>query len=591
MTRFRLLLWPLTLGLTLAALTLFLFRSSEAEAGAQIWGDPHVEEWGVVADTSGSMGPELGAFRDAWDQFRPPVPEPDAYRLVAYAGEAAYLGQAGNAADFSQLLEQLQAGEEGPCPTAALAGLAQLLRNSAESPLKSSQALLLTDGTPRARPQQIAFMVDLMLKRGIRLNTILSGWCNGAPLPRPAMAYLAEGTGGQLVRPQVPGDYVSETLVILNLMEKADTILSRVVDLGDGGSTSIVIPMGAGGVSLGVDTEDKDGSDGDDDDDWIWRCLTCLISSPYILPTVAPDATMVQHQLRDPGGNLVGPGAAGFEYIGTSHRDYVEVQAAAGAALQNGLWQLQLSGSGLVQLKVKTTSGLHLAYLGPSWSHAAGQLTRLRVGLLSSDPEWRATSANFRLTSLTGNTVIPLNLHDDGQHGDGAAGDGLYGGVYTPTMAGAWYLEALGQSKDGTLFRRVDPAPIRVVPFRLPDLAPRTAAPGSSELVTFTLTNDNPPPDGLVAQSAAAASIFELEVFSSQGWAISDTVPATVTVDYGGSIDISLEVRVPAGAAHGLVEETSLTAIPLGDIANSRVAIAETAVRYPHTVYLPLLRR
>jgi hypothetical protein len=213
------------------------------------------------------------------------------------------------------------------------------------------------------------------------------------------------------------------------------------------------------------------------------------------------------------------------------------------------------------------------------------------VGLLASDPEWRVDTVNFRLTSLTGNTLIPLNLHDDGLHGDGAANDGLYGGVYTPTIAGTWHLEAFGQSEDGSQFRRMDPAPVRVVRFRLPDPPRRSVAPDSTERVTFTLTNEDAPLPDVRTQNAAAGTTFALAVFSSQGWAVTGTVPATVTVDFGASIDIGLDVQVPPGAARGLVEETSLAAISQGDIANSRVAVAETAVGYPYNLFLPILRR
>lgn len=590
MIRFRLLLWPLVLGITLTALMLFLFRSQSAEAEAQVWGDPHVSEWGVVADLTGSMAPELDAFRDAWSQFQPPSPEAGAYRLAAFSGEAAYIGQANSAAEFTTMLEQLETGEEGLCPTAALNGLAQLLMNSSESTLKTSQALLVTDATPRARPQQIAYMVELMLRRGIRLNTILSGWCEGSLVPKPAMAFLAEGTGGQLVRPKEPGDYISETLVSLNLMEKADTIMSRVVVLQEGQPDSIDIPLSTGGISLGVDTKDTDSSDGDDDDDWVYRCLTCLIPSPYVLPMVVPEAADLQVQLKDPEDNVIGAGTPGFAHISTVAREFLEVERDAGSPLEPGQWQLQLLGSGTYWINVKAETGLHMTYLGPSWSHGVGRPTRLLAGLVVDDPGLQPAAIQFRLTSLTGNTIVPLTLHDDGQHGDGAAEDGLYGGAYIPAIPGFWYLEVLGESEDGSLFRRVDPAPIRVQRFRVPNPPPILAMPNSTERMTFTLSNENQPPDGLVAQDLTAGTTFELEIFSSQGWAITETVPASVTVDFGASIEIGLDVNVPVSATIGATEETTLVVLEAGDIATSYNAMAQTTVLFP-SVYLPYLRR
>lgn len=111
----------------------------------------------------------------------------------------------------------------------------------------------------------------------------------------------------------------------------------------------------------------------------------------------------------EPGAQIA-PGSPGVEEIVVTGREFLEVDSAGDPALKSGVWRLRLNGLGLFWVNIKVTSGLHLACLGPSWSHTAGQVTRLRVGLVADDPGWQPVSANFRLTSLTGNTAIPLTM-------------------------------------------------------------------------------------------------------------------------------------------------------------------------------------
>jgi hypothetical protein len=306
---------------------------------------------------------------------------------------------------------------------------------------------------------------------------------------------------------------------------------------------------------------------------------------------MAPEPADIEVKLVDPSGNDFEPGDTGFSTIATTDRQFLEMRAAGSPALDPGLWKVHITGTGAYRLDVKANTDLHMAYLGPSWSLAQGRLTHLRAGLLSSDPEWRLREVQFRLTSFTGNTTIPLALHDDGQHGDGAAGDGLFGGGYIPTIPGIWYLEAFGRGEDGRFFRRMDPAFIRVSRSRIAEPPPRTAAPDSSQNITFTIHNDNVAPGEPNGPALAANTTYELALFSSRGWAVTGTVPASVTIPYGGSTDIQVAVHVPRVVPHGAVEETTLVAIEAGQIGASLEATGRITAKSDHVIFLPQISR
>jgi hypothetical protein len=67
-----------------------------------------------------------------------------------------------------------------------------------------------------------------------------------------------------------------------------------------------------------------------------------------------------------------------------------------------------------------------------------------------------------------GAAPLQVLLRDDGAHGDGAAADGVYGGVFTPTQAGAYVVQyaATGVDHGGRVFVRHSQ-----VAFSLPRLA------------------------------------------------------------------------------------------------------------------------
>ena len=84
---------------------------------------------------------------------------------------------------------------------------------------------------------------------------------------------------------------------------------------------------------------------------------------------------------------------------------------------------------------------------------------------------------------------------------------------------------------------------------------------------------------------------FLLTASSSEGWSVS-VQPAAVTLAQGGTATVKVFVSVPAGAAPGTVDVTTVTATSQSDAAVSDTATdSTTREAFPYGVYLPLLYR
>ena len=82
---------------------------------------------------------------------------------------------------------------------------------------------------------------------------------------------------------------------------------------------------------------------------------------------------------------------------------------------------------------------------------------------------------------------------------------------------------------------------------------------------------------------------YSLELESGQGWAITSSVPATLTLAPGGAGTYSVEVFVPADAPLGAGEETTLTAARLDELFFADTATAVTVSGF--RVALPVVQR
>ncbi|MCA9969593.1 MAG: hypothetical protein KC425_05220, partial [Anaerolineales bacterium] len=228
---------------------------------------------------------------------------------------------------------------------------------------------------------------------------------------------------------------------------------------------------------------------------------------------------------------------------------------------------------------------LHLSYLGQSVL-PANKPSQIRASFIVSPglpglaaPASDVATLRFGMESIHGGPIAEIMLFDDGSHGDGQAGDGIYGGVITPP-AGTWRLVASGTLADGSLFRRVDPIPIRVQRIRFGPAQNLNALAGSTVVQSFALTNEGAAPQSL-----------DLLLSSSMGWALTTTVPSSVTLGAGETAVFHVPVTIPPGAAAGDLEETALTVVDAQDIFLNQTATGITTVVTELTIFLPAIRR
>jgi hypothetical protein len=427
------------------------------------------------------------------------------------------------------------------------------------------------------------YVLDKLLRRGVRVHTVLSGACGGTAADQIGLAYLAGLSGGQTALPISPADFYTHTVINLSVMGTYDVIGTRYGFVTDGLPEIIPLDVDSTITVLGVEDDDPNANCPP------WCCLTCTLQMAALESPALDVAPGVQVQLRAPGGMPVGPSTPGFFGLSAFNREYFGVyrcltctlsMPAPSAPIPTGTWSVRVSGSGAYAVDIVAETTLHLAYLGRH-NMPTGRNTFVRAALVEETGLNAPVTANFRLISADGQQSQPVNLFDDGQHNDGAAGDGLYGGVINPNQPGLWRLAVTGELSDGSSFQRLDPTPIRVQRFRLPEPTGSVALPGSTRQVTFELINDP-------ATRGGTSVTFDLEVFSEQGWTITDTVPLSVTLAPGETVEIAVEVVIPAGATIGAVEETTLVAVPVDDIGAAITAATETAVVDELEVYLPL---
>ena len=552
-----------------------------------VWGDPHVS---FVVDTRGSMAAELNALNEAWSPqnvLHPPLTA--TYHLAAFKeDQALYRGNTQNSAQLNNWLSQLEASGGNGCHTAAFNGMRSSLRNLPVSNTPASDMLLITDGTPQGMRQNYAYMLDRLLRQGVRWHMLSSGWCNEGQPTLEQVQFLAERTGGTAFAPLQPAEYLTETIITLNQLLAQDTILSQQGLLDN---ETVVIPFNLGDAT-DFRIETTTGS---------WTgCLTCTLLANTAVSTVAP--TSLEFQLIDPNGDHFYDASSPYLVL---HQTSARTQLSYTGCLtcidfNVDNWQLVVSGSGAYEVNIKANTGIHMANLS-QFKAAVDKATPMQVALFQGPHETESAdslarphpigplTATFRLVSLNGQMMRPLALFDDGQHNDGLAGDGLYGGQVNVPEPGYWRVMVTGVLSSGTElepFMRLDPTPMQ---FRRPRSSGPGAAPqlvGSTRMVNFSLTNS-----GGGETRAAQTMSFDIGVYSEQGWVVTDSVPMSVTLAPNETINIPVEVVVPADAPVGTVEETTFVAVPIDDFTDSSTAVVETTAVDQLNIYLPVVTR
>lgn len=571
----------------LVALSFIEIRRWQAAAAAAI--DPATSHNGsqtitftgleVVADTTGTMGRELNALTSEgiWDDADIVHVQnySRTYSVITFKDMVTPVGTTDDPALFETWLNGLNALGGEPCPDASLGGLAALVGRPGNDILiglsPDRQALLLTDAAPQGGRRHVARVMNILADANVHVTPIISGWCPGAPLSPAAMDFLALGTGGatymELSHPISLTEDFSETLnITLHDMATPDTLAFQV-----GGQEELFSRTHHVSVDSTVDVLDFK-----------------VQARPITHSMAFTDGTTRLVQLTDPEGNEIMPGdnTPGVTYFETATTSYFRIELeGVSISSYRGNWTADVSGEKPYHFTSSADSGLTVQFLN-SHTVPAGRPTPVRVALsvpravtVMIDP-----GAIFKLRSRDGSREIPLDLYDDGLHGDGQGADGIFGGsVVLPQ--GLWYLWVTGNLDDGSAFQRLDPIPIRAHPFHVQPPVDRQALPGSVLAHSFTLTNEG---EEMQVYNNLAAQTYELTFTSSQGWALTDTLPTEITLETGESVDLVVPLQIPEDAEPGAIETISLTAVAPGDdLFDSATASSVTTVVDQLTVYLP----
>ncbi len=518
---------------------------------------------GFVIDTTASMQPEIDALTQAvgisdLTQLSKPT-----FHRVPFKDAAVYQGSLTNTTALINWLGSIEAQGGEDCPDNTLQALITLARN-----MPGGDALLLSDAAPQGGRRGLAFVMGKLVERDISIFPVVTGWCAGADLSLESMIHLARITGGLVSFADV-SEVLTATTSTLNHMAQTDRLLNRFSDVS--GLTIYDLSLDST-----IDTIELSA-----------KCCYCLTCTRQI----AAPAMITQLQLRDPEGNILQPGDPGVDYYETNYSAgyRVSLDELGYSPWLTDTWQIGIEAPYWHMLSVAANSQVHFSYLSDPVL-PAGRPTLIRVNLSLEPPTPGQSAApnsptldfeeiRFGIQSANGGLVAPIDLFDDGQHGDGAAGDGIFGGVVTPAK-GLWTILADGSLDDGSLFRRVDPTPIRAVRFGVRPPADSMALPNSTLMQDFTVTNDS-----------EDSQSFELLVSSSQGWAMTSTLPAMVTLAAGETAVYQIPLTIPTNAPVGTVEETSLTLVDENDIFSTQTATSAITVVDELQIFLPAILR
>ena len=288
-------------------------------------------------------------------------------------------------------------------------------------------------------------------------------------------------------------------------------------------------------------------------------------------------APSIDVEILDPMGNVVSSGDPDYSQIVSDFRRWQQVSDETG--LEAGQWSIRVSGDGAYSLRVLAESSIHLAYQG-DFTPRSGEATRMRAFL---DVPGQPPTVSWSLMSMDGTATQPIELFDDGMHGDGNANDGYYGGMVVPVGSNCWFLVAEGVASNGDSFRRQYHAPLRLRGYSLMGPDSSVSLPGSTQTVNFMLANN--------ATEGGDPVTYDLGLYSEQGWAITSTLPVSITLNAGEIYDVDVELSIPMSATIGVLEEISLVAAPMGDIALSAIVVAEIEVVAELQNYLPIITR
>jgi uncharacterized repeat protein (TIGR01451 family) len=261
--------------------------------------------------------------------------------------------------------------------------------------------------------------------------------------------------------------------------------------------------------------------------------LQILAGMIGVSQVIAPDGTVVLSGTQITG-NLV--------LTSTGSTAHYALNAPA-----PGAWQIVMRGQGNYRLVVSAIASPFALVSKPALPPGAPSAMKAQASPIGS--------ASFGLFNSAGTPTATLSLLDDGAHNDGAANDGTYGGTWTPTTLGSYFLAVSGtttlnNTPEAGAYQRLDAKPLHVQHLIVTGPGVLSAAAGSGGTAVFTVTNH-----------ANTTRTVDLTYSQTQGWASFTGAPARVQLGPGQSQNVNIAFSVPATATDFSAAQIGLLAL------------------------------
>jgi murein DD-endopeptidase MepM/ murein hydrolase activator NlpD len=458
------------------------------------------------------------------------------YALEAFAENTPPVQQTTDPVHMLNLINGLSGNDNGignfDCPEASLDAIAQLA-----PAVPGGHMLFFTDDLPKSPATKTGGALVSLLANRVKMHAIiLPKTCNFGTGNDPAgwLAYqlLSFVTGGTYQ--SVTTDRTDEALVIVLNEMRAQAQLGA---QGSGSSAGSLLAEGPTAAStlypIPVDPT--------------------VTELNVLLNILSGTASL---NLTDPAGTLVTSATVGVTYVNSGAAEYYQVANPA-----PGTWQAEVLGAGDYRFSSSADTALQFAYLGQA-DGPPQQPVELAARL--SGP---FGSANFAVEQVDTSLPTPVVMRDDGRGNDFTAGDGLYMGWFTPTQVGDYRLIVTGQTTSGAAYVRTDSRLIRVLGIQLTGPSAIVPTPNVVTPLRFSLTNLDP-----------AAQTYLLGATSSNGW-IYQGPPGSIQVPAGGTVTVTLSIRVPTTVTPNALDLVALVATRQSD--STVLSRASTLVSAP----------
>ena len=477
---------PITSGLHTLHLDLKRNGLWFSEQGNGGWPDAEIKVYvaGTIAfviDDTGSMVNEIGAVKSTINQKVDAFFERGInpiYHLITYKDYVDYQGATSDPSIIKEMINNLTASGGGSCPEemlGALEAVAQMAPNS--------EAFVMTDASFHGGPKEAAATTTLLVAAGVKVNIISYGSCSGS-YAMSSRLYDQDNNTQDNENNKIPTkvfpDVSALTTIVPDLPSRITTETGghffQINSSETDAATNILLTemLAAADYSINMD-QVVSGSPKTYD----IQIDETTEEANFLLNGLSGSVNL---ELRNPNGVSIGREDPDVTFTDISNTQYIQVSSPA-----VGTWQAQITGNGEFTFSTSGDTSIEFEYLSET-SLQKDEEANLQVSL--NGP---ITYATFMLIQVDGTSPETVSLFDDGMHNDENSNDGIYGGTWTPTGTGKFYIHVQGTTEEDDIFERVATKAIRIkVPPTVLSSVRASVNPTSYYNVDYTVTFSEP---------------------------------------------------------------------------------------------------